>query len=165
MASALPGRISHPGRPTQPAILPEAGSARKIQLETTIAATAAATAISPTSTAVPPTAAVAAPASAATTFARTRFIDDNVAAHQILTIERLHRASGLFVIGHFDETKAAKLPGGLISNQRDGGRGNARLREPVDQVLFGSLERQIAYIKFFHRDSPFDLWRSATTNV
>ena len=88
---------------------------------------AATTAISSTTTAiaptVPPTAATAIAASTATaaTLARTCFVDDNVAAHEILAVERLHRASGLFVVRDFDETKAPELSGCLVSNQSDGG--------------------------------------------
>jgi len=105
---------------------------RQIWLVATIAATAA-TAVSPTPTAVSPAApAAAVAASSAATLARTRFIDDDVAAHQVLAIERLHRASGLFIVGHFDETKTPKLSGGLVSNQCDGRCCNARLREPID---------------------------------
>ena len=140
----LPGLIfqSNPGR-----VLP--ASAASASAITTIAAVPSTAAATPASTARPSTAASAtrssASASAVTTapatasarsstaattaaFTRgTRFVDDNVAAHEIVAVQTLHGAVGFFVAIDLDKSEPARLPRKTVAHQRDVCRGDSRL--------------------------------------
>jgi hypothetical protein len=76
-------------------------------ITTTIAATASATAPTITTPAAATTATVTAPPTTATgAFGlRTRFVNDQVPAPEILTIEARHGAVGVFIIGNLDESE------------------------------------------------------------
>jgi hypothetical protein len=48
-------------------------------------------------------------ASSATTLLGACFVHDDVATHEILAVECLNRPDGVFIVGHFDETKPSQL--------------------------------------------------------
>jgi hypothetical protein len=117
--------------------------------------TASATASPATAAAVtPPTVTASATTSALT---RPRFIHNDVAAHEVLTIERLDCASCLLIVLHFYEAETSKLSRHLIANQVDTGSRNPGLGEPVDDVLLSRLKRQVPYIQFFHNGLLWDV--------
>ena len=95
-------------------------------IATVAAITSASTAATATTTAIAATAAaVAATASATTSTAArtfglgTGFVDYQVPATEILTVQAGHCAVGIFIVGNFDEGEAARLAGETITNQTD----------------------------------------------
>jgi hypothetical protein len=102
------------------------------------------------------TAAIAAAAAATTTALglRTRFVDHQVPAPEILTIEIGHRAIRFFIVRNFNEGETPRLTREAIANQIDRGRTDANLTQPFLQLLFGCREREITDVKLLHlRDS------------
>lgn len=78
---------------------------------TAAAATTAAASPSTTAKAAPATAAArASSATAATLTRRTSFVDDNVAAHEIVAVQSLDGALGFLVAIDFDKSEPAWLP-------------------------------------------------------
>ena len=115
-----------------------------IQLRTLPAAVAsiAAVAVSAAPAATAPAAtssSASAPAEAATTasapaastaFAwRASFVDDYVAAHEVLAVESLNGALGFLVVIDFDKPEPAWLPRKAVAHQGDIRRGDSRLRK------------------------------------
>jgi hypothetical protein len=101
---------------------------------TTAAGTTAATRASSATTTAAKAAAGTPPGAAATAgttpFARrTSLVDDNIAAHEIMSVQSLNGAIGLFVVINFHESKPAWLAGKTVTDQRDVGSGNSRLGE------------------------------------
>jgi hypothetical protein len=76
------------------------------------AATAASATVT-TSTTTPPTTA------ASTLSLRPRLIDNQVPPAEILPVQRVDRAIGIFVALHFDEGEAARLARKTVTNQID----------------------------------------------
>src|SRR5258705_10373292 len=85
---------------------------------------------------------------------RTRFIDYQVPATEILTVEIGDRAIRFFIIRNFDEGKTPRLAREPIPNQIDCGRVYAYLSEPLLQLLFRCREREIPDVKLFHLGPP-----------
>ena len=81
----------------------------------------------------PASAEAAAPAPAATSAtAFTRgpgFVDDNVAAHEIVAVQTLDGALGFLVAIDLDKSEPAWLPRETVAHQCDIRRGDSRLRE------------------------------------
>jgi hypothetical protein len=118
--------------------LPAAISAATAAAISTVAVPASATAPTATTTARPAAAAVAAsattsarPATAttATLTRRTSFIDDNVAAHEIVAVQSLDGALGFLVAIDLDKSEPAGLTRETVAHQGDIRRGDSRLRE------------------------------------
>jgi hypothetical protein len=108
------------------------------------------------------TAETAAPATATTTLLlRTGFIDHQIAAAEILTIEGIHRAVCFFVVVNFDESKTARLARKAVANQIDCGRVNTRLREKFMKRIFRGGKRKIPNVKLLHLQTPFARNRDA----
>jgi hypothetical protein len=91
-----------------------------------IAAVSAVPTISTASAAAAPTIAATSTTVSATTSTatrafrlRARFIDNQVPAAKILTVETGNRAVGIFIAADLDEGKAARLPREAIPNQTD----------------------------------------------
>jgi hypothetical protein len=138
------------------------GNLPAVAAVTTVAAITAASATTAAS------AAIAATASATTTAAispaptaatrplglRTRFVDYQVPATEILTVEIGDRAIRLFIICDFDEGKTPRLAREPIPNQIDCGRVYAYLSEPLLQLLFRCREREITDVKLLHLGTP-----------
>jgi len=131
-------------------------------ISTTIA-TVSATAAAPTAatgststTAAGPSTATAGPSSAsATAFAGgTRFVDDNITAHEILAVQRLYGAVGLFVAVDLDKSEPARLPRKTVAHQSDICRSDSRLRKQCIDLLFCSLEREITDVEFLQCKTP-----------
>jgi hypothetical protein len=105
----------------------------------TVAAISAAPATAATSAAISATASAATTSAIASTPAtatgalglRTRFIDYQVPATEILTVEIGDRAIRLFIIRNFDEGKTPRLAREPIPNQIDCGRVDPYLSEPL----------------------------------
>jgi hypothetical protein len=123
---------------------------------TSAAATTAPAAIAATASAAPPTAAIASTPTAATRplGLRTRFIDYQVPATEILTVKIGDGAIRFFIICNFDEGEPARLPREPIPNQIDCGRVYPYLSEPLLQLLFGCREREITDVKLLHLGTP-----------
>jgi hypothetical protein len=131
-----------------------------------IAAVSTVAAISAASAATAPTAvaATAAATTAAITSAptaatrplglRTRFIDYQVPATEILTVEIGDRAIRFFIIRNFDEGKTPRLAREPIPNQIDCGRVDPYLSEPLLQLFFRCRKREIADVKLLHLGTP-----------
>jgi hypothetical protein len=71
-----------------------------------------------------------------------------------MPVERFDGAAGIIVVIDFNEAEAAWLSREAVANQRNVGRRHASLSEPVRDVFFSSLKRQIAHIQFFHQRTP-----------
>jgi hypothetical protein len=118
------------------------------------AATTAPTAVAATAPAT--TAAITSAPTAATRALglRTRFIDYQVPATEILTVEIGDCAIRFFIIRNFDEGKTPRLAREPIPNQVDCGRVDAYLSEPLLQLLFRCREREITDVKLLHLGTP-----------
>jgi len=151
--------------------IPKHGVKRKVELpaiatvaaiSTTIAAApttttpSAATATTAASTiaAVSSTATTASAATAGALCLRSRFVDYQVPAAEVLTVQAVNHAFRVLVCRDLHKSEAAGLPGEAVTNQADRGWGHANLREPFLQLLFGSVERKISYVKLLHLRTP-----------
>jgi hypothetical protein len=138
------------------------GNLPAVAAVTTVAAITAAPATTTASATIATTAtAAAAPAIASAPTAatrplglRTRFIDYQVPATEILTVEIGDRAIRFFIIRNFDEGKTPRLAREPIPNQIDCGRVYAYLSEPLLQLLFRCREREITDVKLLHLGTP-----------
>jgi hypothetical protein len=124
-----------------------------------ITAASAATTTSATIAATAPATTTAAIASAPTAATRalglrTRFIDYQVPATEILTVEIGDRAIRFFIIRNFDEGKTPRLAREPIPNQIDCGRVYPYLPEPLLQLLFRCREGEITDVKLLHLGTP-----------
>src|SRR6266849_5935579 len=114
------------------------------------ASPATAAAVTATSTATT-TASAASPATSAALTRRPRFVHHHRPAHEVLAVQRCDGFLRFTIVGDFDEAEATRLPGEAIANQRHRFSLHARLGKLRCKVLFTRLERQVATIKFFHR--------------
>jgi hypothetical protein len=115
-------------------------------------ASAAVTATSPSSTTAV-TASTA--ATSATAFAlRARLVDNKGAAEKLLAVERCNGLFGLGVVAHFRESETSRLSCKPIAKKSEGIRLNTDFGEKGLDIVFGSLERQIADVQFLHDRSP-----------
>jgi len=138
------------------------GNLPAVAAVSTVAAISAAPATATTPAAIPATASAATTAaitSAPTAAARTlglgtRFIDYQVPATEILTVEIGDRAICFFIIRDFDEGKTPRLAREPIPNQVDCGRVDPYLSEPLLQLLFRCREREITDVKLLHLGTP-----------
>jgi hypothetical protein len=137
------------------------GNLPAVAAVTTVAAITAASATTTASAAIAATASAATPAIASAPTAatralglRTRFIDYQVPATEILTVEIGDRAIRFFIIRYFDEGKTPRLAREPIPNQIDCGRVYAYLSEPLLQLLFRCREREITDVKLLHLGTP-----------
>jgi hypothetical protein len=137
-------------------------TATTVSAAITAASTAAAAASAATTTASTAATTIAAVATATTAIAtaaralclRTGFIDDEVPATKVLTVETIHGAVGVFVVGNFDESETARLAREAVTNQTDRRRADTHLREPFLQLFFRGAERKIADVKLLHLRTP-----------
>ncbi len=68
------------------------------------------------------------PASATTAFTgRPRFIDHNVATHEIVAVQSLHGAIGFLVVIDLNKSEAARLARKTVAHQCNDRRGDSRL--------------------------------------
>jgi hypothetical protein len=93
------------------------------------ATTARSPAATTTAVAATTTARSASPATAATLTRGARFVDDDVAAHEIVAVQSLYGAVGFFVAIDLDKSEPARLPRETVAHQRDICRGDSRLRK------------------------------------
>jgi hypothetical protein len=112
----------------------------------------AASAAAATSAITTAASAISAAASAATRAFRlwARFVDNKVPAPKVLTVEAGDRAIRFFIVGDFDESKAARLPRESVANQADGRRADSQLSKPFLQLFFRCVERKITDVKLLH---------------
>jgi hypothetical protein len=112
----IPNKRRRAGRENLPTI---AAIAAVTPITTSSAATATATAISAVTAASSTTAAIAAAtASASGAFGlRTGFVDDEISATKVLTVQAGNGAVCVFIAGDFDEGKATRLPCKAVPNQ------------------------------------------------
>jgi hypothetical protein len=147
---------------------PTQARAPRIQVRTAwlpAIATVAAISAAPATAAVPatttPTAATAmaaasasvpsAPASAAAALRLgTCFIHHEVSPAEILTVQRVHRAIRVFVVGHFNEGESARLSRKTVANQIDARGSYTDLRKPLVELFFRRGKRKITDIELLH---------------
>jgi hypothetical protein len=80
----------------------------------------------------------------------TCFVHHKVSPAEILTVQRIHRAVRIFVIGHFNERETARLARKPVANQVDSRRSHTDLREPLVKLLFRRGKRKISDIELLH---------------
>jgi len=85
---------------------------------------------------------------------RPRFIDDEVPPAEVLAVQRVDRAVGVFVALHFHEGKAAGLTREPVTNEIDTRGSYANLCEPFLQLLFRRGKRKIADVELLHLLTP-----------
>ena len=97
----------------------------------------------------------AAPAPAAAAFGlRTRFVYHEVPSTEILAVQRVYSAIGVFIIGNFDEGETARLSRETVTNEIDTRGSNTDLREPFLHLLFRSGKRKVTHVKLLHLPTP-----------
>lgn len=85
---------------------------------------------------------------------RSRLVNDDLAAHEVLAVESLNGALGLLVVIYLDEPEPAWLTRKTVAHQGHVRHGDSRLREKTAELLFRSLKRQVAHVKFLQRKTP-----------
>jgi hypothetical protein len=80
-------------------------------------------------------------------FARTGFVDRQVASIEVLTIKGAHGRIGLGVITHGDEREAAGFARHPIHHQMDF-VDSAVLFEKILKIVLGALKGEITYVQF-----------------
>jgi hypothetical protein len=94
-------------------------------------------------------------ASAATAFSLgASFVDDKVPAAEILAVEGVDGAVGVFVVGNLDEGETARLPGKTIANEIDTRGSNTDLSKPLLHLFFRRGKRKITDVKLLHLPTP-----------
>src|SRR5713226_7028588 len=112
------------------------------------ATTAAAPAAAAASAAI---SATAAPAATATAFCLgPRFVDHQVPPAEILPVQGVDGAVGIFVIGDFDEGEPARLPRKTVTDQINARGSNTDLRKPFLKLLFRRGKRKIPNVELLH---------------
>jgi hypothetical protein len=114
-----------------PAAVSAAAAIAAVTVPASAPAASATTAASTPSAPASAEAATTAPAASATT-AFTRgpgFVDDNIAAHEIVAVQSLDGALGFLVAIDLDKSEPAWLPRETVAHQGNIRRGDSRLRE------------------------------------
>src|SRR5712692_717329 len=155
----LPLKISREGRsaPTQAGALRFQIRTAWLPAITAVAAISAASATAamtatPTATTATSASVSAAPASTAASALclGTCFIHHEVSPAEILTVQGVHRAIRVFVIGHFNEGEPARLSRKPVANQIDTRGSYTDLREPLVELFFCRGKRKITDIELLH---------------
>jgi hypothetical protein len=111
----------------------------------------AATTTAATAMAAAPASVPAAPAATATAFCLgTRFVHYQVSSAEILTVQGIHGAVRVFVIGYFNEGEPARLSCKSITNQIDARGSYTHLRKPLVKLVFRRGKRKITDIELLH---------------
>src|SRR5580704_13144911 len=124
---------------------------------TAIASAAAIAAPAATAAAAPAPAAPVAAASTTTPAAfrlRLGFIDNQIAAAEVLPVEGIDGLLCVCVAGNFNEREAARLSGEAIANEIDGGRSDTNLREPLVELIFRGGKWKVANVELLHLLTP-----------
>jgi hypothetical protein len=134
------------------ACLPAISTVAAITAAPATATMAAAPTAATTAMAAAPAAVPAAPATtaAAALCLGTCFIHHEVSPAEILTVQGVHGAIRVFVIGHFNEGEPARLSRKAIANQIDARGSYTDLREPLVELLFRRGKRKITDIELLH---------------
>jgi hypothetical protein len=83
-----------------------------------------------------------------------RFIHHEVPPTEILSVQGIDRALGVFVAVHFDEGETARLARESVADKIDAGRGNTNLREPFVELILRRGKRKITDIELLHLLTP-----------
>jgi hypothetical protein len=94
------------------------------------------------------------PATAATLSLRARLVYHQVPAAEILAVQGVDGAVGIFIALHFDEGKTARLSRETVTNQIDARGSNAYLREPFLKLFFRRRKRKIPNVELLHLPTP-----------
>jgi hypothetical protein len=143
---------------TLPAITAIA-SAAAIAAAATTTASAVATSTAPSATAAAASASSAPVTSTSTTTPaafrlRLGFIDDQIAAAEVLPVEGIDGLLCVWVAGNFNERESARLSGEAIANEIDGGRSDTNLREPLVELIFRGGKWKVANVELLHLLTP-----------
>jgi hypothetical protein len=85
---------------------------------------------------------------------RPRFVDYQVPPAEILAVQRVDRAIGVFVALHLDEGKTARLSRETVTNEIDTRGSNAYLCEPFLKLIFRRGKRKVADVELLHLPTP-----------
>src|SRR3989338_6965035 len=85
---------------------------------------------------------------------RAGFVDDEVAAQEVLAVQGIDGLLGLVVVHDLDETEAAGLAGVAVADQSGALHRNPGLLEKAAQLFFGGLIGDVADIKLLHGMAP-----------
>jgi hypothetical protein len=118
------------------------------------ATTAAPTTMAAAAAAITTTASATSTAPGAALSLRPGFIDYEIPTAEILAVQRVDRAVGVFVALHFHEGKTAGLSREAITNEIDTRGSYANLCEPFLQLLFRRGKRKIADVELLHLPTP-----------
>lgn len=146
-------RLHPDGAAARVAVLPAVAAIAPVAAISTIAASPAAATTAAVTTATTTTAAAIAAATTTPTAARllrTRFVDHQIAASEVLPVHGIHGAIGFFIVRDFHERKAARLPRETIADEVDCGRGNTCLGKMLVQGIFRGGKRKISNVKLLH---------------
>jgi hypothetical protein len=91
---------------------------------------------------------------------RTRFVDREITATEVMIIEPLDRGLGILVCRHLDKREPPRAPGGHIAHQIHGVDG-ADARKQCLKILVARVVRKVANVEFSRHGVLFSL-RSAT---
>src|SRR5258706_4114191 len=113
---------------------------------------AAATPTAASAMAAPSASVTTAPASTAASALclGTCFIHHEVSPAEILTIQGVHRAIRVFVIGHFNESEPARLSRKPVANQVDARGSYTDLCKPLIELILRRGKRKITDIELLH---------------
>jgi hypothetical protein len=103
---------------------------------------------------MPASTTVTTPAAAAAFGLGTRFVHHKIAPSKILAVQGIDGAVCFFVIGNFNEGKAAGLSCETVANQIYCGGIYTRLREVFVQAIFRRGKRKITNIELLHLPTP-----------
>jgi hypothetical protein len=93
-------------------------------------------------------------ASAAALSLRTCFVDYQVPPAEILAVQGIDGAVGVFVVLNLDEGKTARLSRKTVTNEIDTRGSNTYLREPFLKLIFRRGKRKIPDVELLHLPTP-----------
>jgi len=82
------------------------------------------------------------------------FVDHQVPSTEILAVQGVNGAIGIFVVLNFDEGKTARLSRETVTNEIDTRGSNTHLREPFLKLFFRRGKRKIADVELLHLPTP-----------
>jgi len=85
---------------------------------------------------------------------RPRFVHNQIASPEILTVHGIDRAIRFFVISDFDEGKTARLSCETVTNQINCRGIDTSLRKKLVQAVFRRGKRKITNVELLHLRTP-----------
>ena len=82
------------------------------------------------------------------------FVDYEIPATEILAVQGIDGAVGIFVGLHFDEGETTRLSRETVPNEIDTRGSNTDLREPFLKLIFRRGKRKIPDVELLHLPTP-----------